>query len=157
MQSIFIRNVPSYLVTMMSSHTQLFQKQHHIVRCHSVKVYAHRNKKHSCIGDKTYALMKLSDKEFVHEIFTTRKRFAEKFPHLTHLIFEYRKQHTLLDLDFWYTRPVPKRCERYVEMDIMTLMDNIDVDSDEGKEISALCNKLLNIYIEDYESYKTEE
>lgn len=100
--------------------------------------------------------MKLPDKEFVREINITKKRFAEKFPHLTHLIFEYRKQCTLLDLDFWYTRPVPKRCERFVKMDIMTLMDNVDDESDEGKEIKALCNELINIYIEDYENYKDE-
>lgn len=122
-------------------------QQHKLTSLRCVKVYAHINKKHSCIGDKTIALWKLSDKDFVHEISTTRMRFAKKFPHLTHLIFEYKKQCTLLDLDFWYTRPVPKRCEKYVKMDIMTLMDNIDVDSEEGKEINALCDELLNMYI----------
>lgn len=140
----------------MYLHTRLIIKQNKLVKFRSFKVYAHKHKKHNCIGDKTYELMKLSDKEFVREIDTTRKRFAQKFPHLTHLIFEYKKQCTLLDLDFWYTRPVPKRCEKFVKMDIMTLMDNIDIDSDEGREISVLCNELLNIYIEDYENYKDE-
>lgn len=121
-------------------------------RC--VKVFAYKYIKHSCIGDKSYALMKLSDREFVREIDTTKQRFTEKFPHLTHLIFEYKKQCTLLDLDFWYNRPVPKRCEKYVKMDIMTLMDNIDVDSKDGKEINELCNALLQLYIEDYKDGK---
>jgi hypothetical protein len=135
---------------------QKLNKQHKFTKCYCVKVYAKKFVKHNCIGDKTYALMKLPDKEFVREINTTKKRFAEKFPHLTHLIFEYRKQCTLLDLDFWYTPPVPKRCERFVKMDIMTLMDNVDDESDEGKEINALCDELMNIYIEDYETYKDE-
>lgn len=121
----------------------------HITSRH-VKVFAHKYKKYSSIGDKSYALMQLSDKEFVREINATKQRFAEKFPHLTHLIFEYRKQCTLLNLDFWYERPVPKRCEKYVKMDIMTLMDNIDEDSEEGKEINNLCNELLKLYIQDY-------
>ena len=129
-------------------------QQHKLLLSRCVKVHVHVNKKHSCVGDKTIALWKLSDKEFVREINTTRKRFAHKFPHLTHLIFEYRKQCTLLDLDFWYTRPVPKRCEKYVKMDIMTLLDNVDVDSNEGQEISNLCNQLLHTYIRDYENDK---
>jgi hypothetical protein len=140
----------------MHLHIQKLNKQHTFSKSRCVKVYAKKIVKHNCIGDKTYALMKLPDKEFVREINITKKRFAEKFPHLTHLIFEYRKQCTLLDLDFWYTRPVPKRCERFVKMDIMTLMDNVDDESDEGKEIKALCNELINIYIEDYENYKDE-
>lgn len=124
------------------------------IRSRCVKINARKNTKHNTIGDKTYALMKLSDKDFVREINTTRKRFAEKFPHLTHLIFEYKKQCTLLDLDFWYERPVPQRCEKYVKMDIMTLMDNIDDDSEEGKEIQNLCNELLQMYIKDYNEDK---
>lgn len=124
------------------------------IRSRCVKINARKNTKHNTIGDKTYALMKLSDKDFVREINTTRRRFAEKFPHLTHLIFEYKKQCTLLDLDFWYERPVPQRCEKYVKMDIMTLMDNIDDDSEEGKEIQNLCNELLQMYIKDYNEDK---
>lgn len=134
----------------MYHHTPVLK--YHKLKSHCVKVYANKKIKHNCIGDRTYELMKLSDKEFMNEINRTRKRFAEKFPHLTHLIFEYKKQCTLLDLDFWYTRPVPKRCERFVKMDIMTLLDNIDVDTDEGKEISTLCDELLNIYIHNYEN-----
>lgn len=140
----------------MYHHTHKICKRNNPIKSNSHKVYAYKNIKHNCIGDKTYALMRLSDKEFIQEINTTRKRFAEKFPHLTHLIFEYRKQCTLLDLDFWYTRPVPKRCEKFVKMDIMTLMDNIEIESDEGIEISALCDELLNMYIKDYENYKDE-
>jgi hypothetical protein len=132
-------------------------QQKKFVNSRCVKVYTQKSKKYNCIGDKTFALMKLSDKEFVREINITRKRFIEKFPDLTHLIFEYKKQCTLLDLDFWYTRPVPKRCERFVEMDIMTLMYNVDANSEEGKEISAVCDKLLRMYIEDYERYTNEK
>lgn len=106
------------------------------------------------IGDKTHFLMKLSDKEFVNEISRTRKKFSEKYPHLTNLIFEYKKQCTLLDLDFWYESPVPKRCERFVKMDIMTLMNNVEEDSEEGKQISELCNSLLAKYIPNYHTQK---
>lgn len=111
-----------------------------------------RKKSYIGIGDKTIALMELSDRDFVKEINKTRQNFAKKFPHLTHLIFEYRKQCTLLDLDFWYERPVPERCKRFVKMDIMTLMNNIDCDSEEGKELSNVCNDLLSTYIENYKA-----
>lgn len=121
-----------------------------LVPIRSVKTSSCRKKSYIGIGDKTFALLELSDREFMKEINSTRQRFAEKFPHLTHLIFEYKKQCTLLDLDFWYECPVPGRCERFVKMDIMTLMNNIDINSEEGKEISILCNDLLSTYIVDY-------
>lgn len=116
-----------------------------------IKVSSYRRKTYIGIGDKTHALMSLSDRDFMDEINRTRKRFVKKFPQLSHLIFEYKKQCTLLDLDFWYERPVPKRCEKYVRMDIMTLMNNVDIDSEEGKQISQLCNDLLRMYIVDYD------
>lgn len=121
-----------------------------LVPIRSVKTSSCKKRSYVGIGDKTIALMELSDREFINEINRTRLRFAEKFPHLTHLIFEYKKQCTLLDLDFWYERPVPERCERFVKMDIMTLMNNIDFDSEEGKEISKVCKDLLSTYIVDY-------
>ena len=121
----------------------------------SIKTFAQRKKTYIGIGDKSIALMELSDKEFVHEINRTRRDFAEKYPQLTHLIFEYKKQCMLLDLDFWYERPVPERCERFVKMDIMTLMNNIDIDSKDGKEILQLCDELLKQYIKNYESLES--
>ena len=121
-------------------------RSHKIVR-NVVAMSSSRKKTYVGIGDKTHFLMKLSDKDFVKEITSTRKKFTEKFPELTNVIFEYKKQCMLLDLDFWYECPVPKRCERFVKIDIMTLMDNIDEDSEEGKEIKNLCDKLLSMYI----------
>jgi hypothetical protein len=118
-------------------------------RC--IKASSYNKRSYIGIGDKTIALMELSDRDFIKEINRTRYNFAQKFPHLTHLIFEYKKQCTLLDLDFWYERPVPERCEKFVKMDIMTLMNNIDADSEEGKAISNLCNELLQTYIKNYE------
>lgn len=118
----------------------------------NIRTSSYRKKSYIGIGDKTIALMKLSDREFMYEITNTRNRFARKFPHLTNLIFEYRKQCTLLDLDFWYEKPVPERCEKFVRMDIMTLMNNVDIDSDEGRKIVDLCNELLRTYIVDYEN-----
>lgn len=120
----------------------------------SIITPAYRKKTYIGIGDKTISLMKLSDKEFIKEITRTRQMFAAKFPHLTHLIYEYKKQCTLLDLDFWYERPVPKRCQRFLKMEVMTLMNNIDIESDDGKEISKLCDDILKQYIENDESEK---
>lgn len=127
----------------------LYSKQ--VLPLRSIKMYSCRKKSYIGIGDKTISLMELTDRDFMKEINSTRQRFAQQFPHLTHLIFEYKKQCTLLELDFWYERPVPQRCERFVKMDIMTLMHNIDIDSEEGKEISKLCNDLLSTYIENSE------
>jgi len=118
----------------------------------SFQASSYRKKTYTGIGDKTIALMNLSDREFIKEINNTRQRFAKKFPHLTDLIFEYRKQCTLLDLDFWYEKPVPERCEKFVRMDIMTLMNNIDVDTEEGQQIASLCDELLRTYIANYEN-----
>lgn len=99
------------------------------------------------IGDASLSLSKLSEKEFMKEINMTRARFAQKFPELENVIFEYKKQCVLLNLDFWYEKPVPERCERFVEIDINSLMDNIEEESSEGQVISELCLRLLCEYL----------
>lgn len=99
------------------------------------------------IGDRGYHLMQLSDKEFMMEITRTRTMFQDKFPELSTVIFEYNKQCTLLQLEFWYQKPLPQRCERFFEADVMSLLDNVDDESEEGKHIVQLCERLLIEYL----------
>lgn len=102
---------------------------------------------HMGIGDRNHHLMQLSDKDFMREINTTREQFNAKFPELSNIIFEYNKQCTLLQLDFWYAKPLPPRCERFFEADVHSLMDNIEEHSEAGKAISQLCAQLLCDYL----------
>ena len=116
-------------------------------QCRQCIVMASRKRKeYQGIGDKCHFLTQLSDKEFVKEINSTRKRFVEKYPELREVVFEYKKQSLLLDLDFWYEIPVPKRCERFLRIDIMSLMDNVDEDSEEGQNMKSLIDSLLHKY-----------
>lgn len=102
---------------------------------------------HASIGDRSHHLMQLSDKEFMNEITKTRDKFNETFPELSNIIFEYNKQCTLLQLDFWYTKPLPQRCERFFEMDVNSLMHNIEEESEAGKAIRQLSLQLLCDYL----------
>ena len=99
------------------------------------------------IGDRSMILMELSDKEFMKEISRTKNMFQAKFPELSNIIFEYNKQWTLLQLDFWYQKPLPERCVRFFETDVFSLLDNVDEESEEGKVISQLCQRLLVEYL----------
>lgn len=99
------------------------------------------------IGDRSIKLAQLSDVEFMKHIIATRERFSNQYPELTNTIFEYNKQCTLLELNFWYEKPVPPRCEKYCEIEIKSLLHNVDVESDDGQVIVKLCNDLLREYI----------
>jgi hypothetical protein len=134
--------------------TSIVARKAFVPKRHIVVMSSSRKRLCKGIGDKSINLMQLTDREFVKEIEGTRRRFNEKYPHLSNLIFEYRKQTVLLDLDIWYERPLPKRCERFLKIDIMSLMDNIEEDTEEGKNIQDLCNALFTKYgllIEDNE------
>lgn len=106
-----------------------------------------RNRSCVGIGDRSIKLSQLSDVEFMKHITATRERFSMEYPHLTNTIFEYNKQCTLLELNFWYEKPVPPRCEKFCEMEINSLLYNIDEETEEGKAIVKLCNQLLREYI----------
>lgn len=99
------------------------------------------------IGNRSLNLAELSEREFMVEITRTRTMFEKKFPELSNVIFEYDKQCTLLQLDFWYQKPLPQRCERFFETDVMSLLDNVDEDSEHGKVISQYCMSLLIEYL----------
>lgn len=99
------------------------------------------------IGDTSLFLSKLSEREFMEEIRTTRAKFAQKFPELENVIYEYKKQCVLLNLEFWYEKPLPQKCEKFFEIDINSLMDNVEEDSSEGQVISELCFRLLCEYL----------
>ncbi len=115
---------------------------------HSIKTLAsNKNISYVGIGDRHIKLAQLSDVEFMKHIIATRERFSNQYPELTNTIFEYNKQCTLLELNFWYEKPVPPRCEKYCEIEIKSLLHNVDVESDNGQVIVKLCNDLLREYI----------
>lgn len=99
------------------------------------------------IGNRSLKLSGLTEREFMVEITRTRTMFENKFPELSNVIFEYNKQCALLELDFWYQKPLPKRCERFFEIEVMSLLDNVDEDSEHGKIISQYCMSLLIEYL----------
>jgi hypothetical protein len=99
------------------------------------------------IGDRSLTLRELSDKEFMKEINRTKSMFQAKFPELSNITFEYNKQCTLLQLDFWYQKPLPTRCERFFEAEVISLLNNVDEESEEGMVISQLCQRLLSEYL----------
>lgn len=99
------------------------------------------------IGDVNHTLMQLPNHEFMQEIWTTRARFQQKFPNLYNVIHEYKKQRMLLDLDFWYKKPVPKRCEQFLEMEVYTLLKNIEEGSEEEERVMQICYDVLCEYL----------
>jgi hypothetical protein len=99
------------------------------------------------IGDKTNLLMQLPNNEFMSEIMETRAQFRYKFPELVDVIHEYKKQRILLDLDFWYEKPVPEKCQRFFEIEVFSLMENIEQDGEEAETILQLCHNLLCEYL----------
>lgn len=99
------------------------------------------------IGDKTNSLMQLPNNEFMSEIMETRAQFRYKFPELVDIIHEYKKQRILLDLHLWYAKPVPDKCQRFFEIEIFSLMENIEQDSEEVETILQLCHNLLCEYL----------
>lgn len=114
------------------------------VRRMDTKLFAIRR---GSIGNKSLNLAQLSEREFMEEITRTRTMFQNKFPALSNVIFEYNKQCTLLELDFWYQKPLPQRCERFFEIEVMSLLDNVDEDSEHGKVITQYCMSLLTEYM----------
>lgn len=125
------------------------QTRHVTSRCSSMTCMSKSKISIGNIGDKDYFLMQLPDKEFMQEIRKTRAQFKEKFPELSDIIHEYRKQRTLIELDFWYSKPVPKRCERFLEMEVYSLLENIEDDSQEAKYILQVCHRILEEYLPD--------
>jgi hypothetical protein len=124
--------------------------QRYVTKRMDVKMLAIRkgNRASPCgIGDRSMTLMELSDREFMKEIHRTKNMFQAKFPELSHIILEYNKQCTLLQLDFWYQKPLPERCVRFFEADVISLLDNIDDESEDGIVIAQLCQRLLSEYL----------
>jgi hypothetical protein len=99
------------------------------------------------IGDHDYFLMQLSNQEFMKEIWQTRAQFRQRFPELVNYIYEYKKQRTLLDIEFWYEKPVPKRCERFLEMEVYSLLENVEKDSEDERITLQICHNILCEYL----------
>lgn len=122
-------------------------KHIHTQRVHAICCMPTNKILYGYIGDKTQLLMELPNDKFMQEIWTTRKQFKEQFPELSGVIHEYRKQRVLLELNLWYKKPVPKRCERFLEMEVYSLLENIDADSEEAKHILQICHSILCEYL----------
>jgi hypothetical protein len=99
------------------------------------------------IGDPDHFLMQLSNQEFMKEILQTRAQFRQKFPEFAEHIHEYRKQRTLLDLEFWYKKPVPKRCERFLEMEVYSLLEHVEKGSEDERIAFQICQNILCEYL----------
>lgn len=99
------------------------------------------------IGDVNHFLMELSNQEFMQEIRRTRAQFCQKFPEFADHIHEYRKQRMLIDLDIWYEKPVPKRCERFLEMEVYSLLENVEKGTEDERIIFQICNSILREYL----------